>query len=48
MQDDQENQPSRGVKWTKVAGIATTVFFVVKGLIWLGIIAAGAYLSFGD
>ena len=44
----QDNQPSRAVKWTKVTGLAATVFFVVKGLVWLGIIAAGAYLSFGD
>lgn len=48
MQDEHKDQPSRAVKWTKVAGIAATTFFVVKGLIWLGVIAAAAYLSIGD
>ncbi|HQX55237.1 MAG TPA: hypothetical protein PLP07_04875 [Pyrinomonadaceae bacterium] len=33
-------------KWTKRAGIIAFLFFLGKGLVWLGIIAAGAYYSF--
>ena len=31
--------------WTKRAGIIAFLFFLGKGLIWLGIIALGAYYS---
>lgn len=30
-------------KWGKRAGVAAFVFFLVKGLIWLGVFAAGAW-----
>jgi hypothetical protein len=29
-----------------MAGIVAFVFFLIKGLFWLGVIAAGAYFSF--
>jgi hypothetical protein len=45
---DQEPQkmvcPAR--KWTKRAGIIAFLFFLGKGLVWLGIAAAGAYYTF--
>jgi hypothetical protein len=30
-------------RWGKRAGAAAFVFFLVKGLIWLGVFAAGAW-----
>lgn len=33
-------------KWTKRAGIIAFLFFLGKGLVWLGIAAAGAYYTF--
>jgi hypothetical protein len=33
-------------KWTKRAGIIAFLFFLGKGLLWLGILAVGAYYSF--
>jgi hypothetical protein len=45
---DRENEdlayPAR--KWTKRAGIIAFFFFLGKGLVWLGIAAAGAYYTF--
>ncbi len=32
--------------WVKRAGIIAFLFFLGKGLIWLGVIAAGAYYTF--
>lgn len=32
-------------KWTKRAGIIAFLFFLGKGLVWLGLIAVGAYYS---
>lgn len=43
-QRDDKNCPAR--KWTKRAGIIAFLFFFLKGLVWLGIFAAGAYYSF--
>ena len=46
MQDDELQKrtcPAR--KWTKRAGIIAFLFLLGKGLIWLGIAAAGAYYS---
>ena len=34
-----------GSKWTKRAGFATFLFFLTKGLVWLGVAAAGAYYA---
>jgi hypothetical protein len=33
-------------KWAKRAGIIAFLFFLGKGLVWLGVIAAGAYYAF--
>ena len=44
----QERQPeseSRNGLWAKRAGIIAFLFFLAKGLAWLGL-AAGAYFSF--
>jgi len=35
--------PARG--WAKRAGIIAFLFFLGKGLIWLGLLAAGAYYA---
>jgi hypothetical protein len=32
-------------KWTKRAGIIAFLFFLGKGLVWLGVAAAGAYYA---
>ncbi|MBK6724022.1 MAG: hypothetical protein IPO41_16745 [Acidobacteria bacterium] len=32
-------------KWTKRAGTVAFVFFLGKGLLWLGLAAAGAYYT---
>ena len=32
-------------KWTKRAGIVAFLFFLTKGLVWLGVAAAGAYYA---
>lgn len=33
-------------KWTKRAGTIAFLFFLGKGLVWLGVAAAGAYYAF--
>jgi hypothetical protein len=33
-------------KWTKRAGVIAFLFFLGKGLAWLGFLAAGAYYTF--
>jgi hypothetical protein len=44
-----EQEPRKRVcparKWTKRAGIIAFLFFLGKGLIWLGVLAAGAYYT---
>jgi hypothetical protein len=44
-----EQEPRKKVcparKWTKRAGIVAFLFFLGKGLIWLGVLAAGAYYT---
>jgi len=35
-------------KWAKRAGIITFLFFLGKGLIWLGVFAAGAWFFTGN
>ena len=32
-------------KWAKRAGIVAFLFFLGKGLVWLGVLAAGAYYA---
>lgn len=37
--------PSRGRKWLKRFGIWGFLFFLVKGLVWLGIAAWGVWMA---
>lgn len=46
MQEDPSGEKQTVLKWTKTAGIIAFLFFLIKGLIWLGLIVAGAYFSF--
>ncbi len=39
----KEKYPAR--TWAKRAGILAFLFFLIKGLIWLGLFAAGAYYA---
>ena len=39
----KKNCPAR--KWTKRAGTIAFFFFLGKGLLWLGLAAAGAYYA---
>jgi hypothetical protein len=39
----KRNCPARS--WAKRAGIIAFLFFLGKGLVWLGVIAAGAYYA---
>ena len=32
-------------KWVRRAGIVAFLFFLGKGLVWLGLLAAGAYYA---
>ena len=46
MPQEPENKrtcPAR--KWTRRAGIIAFLFFLGKGLAWLGVLAAGAYYT---
>ena len=45
VQDRQPEQESSSGVWAKRAGIIAFLFFLAKGLAWLGL-AAGAYFSF--
>lgn len=40
---NEKKCPAR--KWTKRAGIIAFLFFLGKGLLWLGALAAGAYYA---
>jgi hypothetical protein len=42
MQTEASNGPR---KWARRAGIIAFLFFLGKGLVWLGLAAAGVYLS---
>lgn len=46
VQDDPTKLTCPARKWTKRAGIIAFLFFLGKGLIWLGALAAGAYYAF--
>ena len=43
-QPKTRNCPAR--KWTKRVGLVASLFFLAKGLIWLGLVAASAYYTF--
>jgi hypothetical protein len=46
MQNDDAKRTCPARKWTKRAGIIAFLFFLGKGLVWLGVFAAGAYYTF--
>jgi hypothetical protein len=46
MVDERPAEASKYGKWTKRAGIITFLFFLGKGLVWLGVALAGAYFYF--
>ena len=46
MQEEPQKRKCPARKWTKRAGIIAFLFFLGKGLLWLGVLAAGAYYSF--
>jgi hypothetical protein len=45
MKAAHDKGPFLASKWTKRAGIIAFLFFLGKGLVWLGIAAAGAYYA---
>ncbi len=45
MQHEPNKKKCPARKWTKRAGIIAFVFFLGKGLVWLGVAAAGAYYA---
>ena len=45
MNDDFEQKKCPARKWAKRAGIVAFLFFLGKGLVWLGLLAAGAYYA---
>ncbi len=46
MTDEPNKMTCPARKWTKRAGIIAFLFFLGKGLLWLGLLAVGAYYSF--
>lgn len=46
MTDEPKKMICPARKWTKRAGIIAFLFFLGKGLLWLGLLAVGAYYSF--
>jgi len=46
MQEDPQKRKCPARKWTKRVGLIATLFFLAKGLVWLGIAAVGAYYTF--
>jgi len=46
MMNDRPEQASKYGKWTRRAGIIAFLFFLGKGLAWLGVALAGAYFYF--
>jgi len=37
------SNPTAKVKWIKRIGVAGFAFFLIKGLLWLGVLAGGAW-----
>ena len=46
MQEEPSKQNGPASKWTKRAGIIAFFLLLGKGLLWLGLAAAGAYYTF--
>lgn len=45
MHDELNKKKCSARKWTKRAGIIAFVFFLGKGLVWLGVAVAGAFYA---
>lgn len=45
MSEEPNKKRCPACKWTKRAGIIAFLFFLGKGLMWLGVAAAGAYYA---
>lgn len=45
MDEIHDRSDSKWSKWVKRFGAGAFLFFLVKGLIWLGVFAAGAYYA---
>lgn len=45
MQEQIPNRKCPARRWAKRAGIIAFLFFLGKGLVWLGLLAAGAYYA---
>lgn len=48
MKEEPQNRKCPARKWTTRVGLVASLFFLAKGLIWLGLVAAGAYYSIGN
>ncbi len=48
MQEEPQKRKCPARKWTKRVGLVGSLFFLAKGLIWLGVVAAGAYYSLNN
>ena len=42
---EEPQEPSRARKWSRRAGILAFMFFLGKGLLWLGALILGAYYT---
>lgn len=45
MDNDPHKRTCPARKWTKRAGIIAFLFFLGKGLVWIGLAATGAYYA---
>ena len=45
MVDEPAKRKCPARKWTKRVGVIAFLFFLGKGLVWLGVLAAGAYYA---
>ena len=45
MQKDSDKMKCPARKWTKRVGLVASLFFLAKGLVWLGLAATGAYYT---
>ncbi len=48
MQEEPQKKTCPARKWTKRVGLVASLFFLAKGLLWLGIAAAGAYYTLSN
>ena len=45
MQEEPKKRNCPARKWTRRVGLVASLFFLAKGLVWLGLAAAGAYYA---